>query len=150
MRVSIMAESNFDRTDIRRQSRETILVVDDEPSIRELLGTILGRVGYSVLAAANACEAASIFEGHLTQIDLIITDVWMPGVNGPHLLEQLFSIQPLLKCILMSANDPPALKRDVPFLRKPFSIFQLLNGVEEALQRGEMRPVAGERTERRG
>ncbi|HUD14511.1 MAG TPA: response regulator [Terracidiphilus sp.] len=151
MPVSIMAESILDRTDVNRQSRETILVVDDEPAIRELLAAILGRVGYSVLVAANACEAASIFEGHLTEIDLIITDVWMPGVTGPHLVERLLSIQPGLKCILMSATDRPDLERDVPFLRKPFSIFQLLSGVVEALQDCEMRPVAGGlRLERQG
>jgi CheY-like chemotaxis protein len=118
MPVSTMAESTLDRTAVKRRRHETILVVDDEPSIRELLSTILGRVGYRVLVAANACEAASVFEGHLTEIDLIITDVWMPGVNGPHLVEQLLSIQPGLKCILMSANDLSDLERDVPFLSK--------------------------------
>jgi len=133
MPVSIMAESILDRTAGKRRRHETILVVDDEPSIRELLSTILGRVGYRVLVAANACEAASVFEGHLTEIDLIITDVWMPGVTGPHLVEQLLSIQPGLKCILMSANDLPELEHDVPFLSKPFSISQLLSGVVEAL-----------------
>jgi two-component system, cell cycle sensor histidine kinase and response regulator CckA len=134
MPVSIMAESTLDLTTVKRRRHETILVVDDEPSIRELLGTILGRVGYRVLVAANACEAASIFEGHLMQIDLVITDVWMPGVDGPRLVEQLLSIQPGLKCILMSANDRPDLERDVPFLSKPFSISQLLSGVIETLE----------------
>jgi|ERR1022692_803062 DNA-binding NtrC family response regulator len=145
MPVSIMAESTLDRTDVKRRRRETILVVDDEPSIRELVGTILGRAGYSVLVAANACEAASIFEGHHTEIDLIITDVWMPGVTGFHLVEQLLSIQPRLKCILMSANDPPDLECDVPFLRKPFSISQLLNGVVEALEQVEKGRQWGDR-----
>jgi len=128
-----MAESSVVVTEAKRRGRETILVVDDEPSIRELIATILERAGYSVLLAVDALDAASIFERHFTEIDLLITDVWMPGVYGPHLVEQLLSTQPRLKCILMSATDRPALSRDVPFLRKPFSIFQLLSGVIETL-----------------
>ena len=63
----------------------------------------------------------------------LITDVRMPGVNGPDLVEQLLTIQPGLKCILMSANDRPDLERDVPFLSKPFSIAQLLSEVVDVL-----------------
>jgi two-component system, cell cycle sensor histidine kinase and response regulator CckA len=136
MPVSVMPEAAFDRMDAVRRKRETILVVDDEPPIRELIATILGRAGYRVLLAANGCDAGSMFEQHFAEIDLVITDVWMPGVSGPHLVDQLLSIQPRLKCILMSANDRPTISRDVPFLRKPFSIFQLLGRVIEALKGG--------------
>jgi len=78
-----MAESTLDLSTVKRRRHETILVVDNEPSIRELLGAILGRVGYSVRVAANACEAASIFEGHLTQIDLIEHADDPPILAGP-------------------------------------------------------------------
>ncbi len=134
MMVPILADSARDRTDCNRRAHHTILVVDDEASIRELMAAILRRAGYTVVLAANAHDAASMFEQQFNKIDLIITDVWMPGVDGTHLVEQLLSIHPRLKCILMSANTCPALNRNVPLLNKPFSLFQLLSGVAEAFK----------------
>lgn len=132
MPTTFLAQPARDRTAAQHRGGETILVVDDEQPIRELLAAILRRAGYRVLLAANGCEAVSIFEKQAGQIDLIITDVRMPGATGPYLLDHLLSIHPRLKCMLMSATACPDLDHAVPFLAKPFSLFQLLNTVAEA------------------
>lgn len=136
MLMPIPAKSALDRTDAKRRTRETILVVDNRPSIREAMAVILGRAGYSVLLAANPYEAASTFSKHFTRIDLIITDQWMPGVNGFHLVGKPLPIRPRLKFILTSANARPAVDRDVLVLKKPFSLYELLSGVIRALREG--------------
>lgn len=132
--MAILAKSARSRTAGKDRASETIMVVDDERPIRELVAAILVRAGYGVVLAADAREAASIFTEHFAGIDLIISDVRMPGASGHRLIEQLRGIQPRVKCILMSGDAQLAADPDVPLLRKPFSLYQLLGSVAGALR----------------
>jgi PAS domain S-box-containing protein len=125
-------------------SRETILVVEDEAALRPLFRTILEQGGYAVLVAAHGAEALRLHEQHPGRIDLLLTDVTMPGMTGPDLAERLSRLQPSLKVLYMSGAAAPA---DLPggagaaFLRKPFRPEALLAKVRELLAEG---PASGE------
>ncbi len=119
---------------------ETILLVEDEPAVRSLARVLLERAGYRVIPAANAQEAVLQFQSVGTEIDLVITDVVMPGASGPALLRYLSDQRPDLKVLFMSgyAHDAvPALGRldkDAIFLQKPFTAERLIEKVREALE----------------
>jgi PAS domain S-box-containing protein len=104
----------------------TVLVVDDSDGLRRLIGRMLERLGHSVLLAANADEALRLFEQEAS-IDLLLTDVVMPGASGPDLTRLLMDQRPGLKVIYMSgyANETIVrhglLKPGIAFLHKPFS-----------------------------
>jgi PAS domain S-box-containing protein len=105
---------------------ETVLVVDDEGALRELTRRLLNVRGYNVLTAANAEEALALCE-HAPPIDVLLTDVVMPGASGPELKGQLVQRRPDLKVIYMSGYTDDALVRHgilnpgIAFLNKPFS-----------------------------
>ncbi len=81
----------------------TVLVVDDEPQLRMMLTHFLGQEGFAVLTAGCGSEAISLFRSH-PEIDLLITDILMPGMDGPSLAAALRSIKPDLAVLLMSGN----------------------------------------------
>jgi len=124
--------------------RERILVVDDEPGVRALAARMLRSAGYEVTEAANAIEALHLFERDPDQFDLILTDIIMPAMSGPELIERLLKIRPTLRAICMTgyAHDPFAVVSQsarVPVLSKPFTrahlllqVRQRLDGVNEA------------------
>jgi PAS domain S-box-containing protein len=120
---------------------ELLLVVEDEPSVRQLTKILLEKAGYRVLIAANAQEAADLFQRHGDSIALLITDVVMPGPSGPALLRHLSEQRPGLKVLYMSgyADDAVpaqgALDPDAVFLQKPFTADRLVHKVREALER---------------
>jgi two-component system, cell cycle sensor histidine kinase and response regulator CckA len=120
---------------------ETLLLVEDEASIRKLAKRILDRAGYRVLEAANGEEAEHSFAEHAGSIDLVVTDMIMPGCSGPELLNRLWARAPALKALLMSGhNAQPAwtgknTPRDLPFVQKPFTAAELERQVRYALDR---------------
>jgi two-component system cell cycle sensor histidine kinase/response regulator CckA len=120
---------------------EMLLVVEDEPSVRHLTKILLEKAGYRVLIAANAQEAAELFQRHGDSIALLITDVVMPGPSGPALLRHLSEQRSGLKVLYMSgyADDAVpaqgALDPDAVFLQKPFTADRLVHKVREALER---------------
>jgi two-component system, cell cycle sensor histidine kinase and response regulator CckA len=120
---------------------ETILLVEDEPAVRQLARVLLERAGYRVIPAGNAQEAVARFESAENEIDLVITDVVMPGASGPALLRHLWERRPGLKVVFMSGyadGAVPALGRldkDAVFLQKPFTSERLIDKVHEALAR---------------
>lgn len=122
-----------------RSGGVTVLVVEDEGAVRSLTTAILTRHGYRVLAAANAAAALELLKASPTP-DLLITDVVMPGMQGPALARELRQRMPSLPIVLMSgyAADEVTdeLLRDAVLLPKPFSSALLLETVRSALGDG--------------
>ncbi|MBU8870973.1 MAG: PAS domain S-box protein [Gemmatimonadales bacterium] len=137
------SEWTADKTDIQNgpvpEGQETILLVEDEEGILELTTRLLERQGYTVLAASSPEEAISRAEQHEGDIQLLMTDVVMPGMNGRDLAERLVSICPDLKCLFMSGYTADVithrgiLETGVHFLHKPFSILDLATRVRSVL-----------------
>ena len=81
---------------------ETVLIVEDEDILRKLLVQILESIAYKVLQAPNGTEAIAVAQGYADRIDLLLTDVEMPGMNGSELAKQLELHNPEMKVLLMS------------------------------------------------
>jgi PAS domain S-box-containing protein len=121
---------------------ETILLAEDEKSVRVTSRLFLEALGYTVLAAERPEEALRLAGAHAGSIHLLITDVIMPGMNGPDLAGRLAEKHPNLKCLFMSGytadvmTQRGALGAEVPFLPKPFSRHDLARKVREVLDGG--------------
>lgn len=113
--------------DLAASSHESILVVEDEPSLQDLAKLILEGHGYSVTTAANGQEALMAAENRDTPFDLLLTDVIMPGMSGRILADQLSKSFPALKVLYMSGYTDDAivhygmLEPGIEFIHKPFS-----------------------------
>ena len=119
---------------------ETILVVEDEGGIRALVRKILRRQSYEVLEAGSAEEALALLAARPTSINLLITDMTLPGRNGRQLAEQIKTTQPNLLTMYISGytDDPAVYDRDnlpagAVFLQKPFTLGSLVKKVREVL-----------------
>ncbi len=118
---------------------ETVLLAEDEDSLRALGTRILTDGGYAVLAARDAREAIEQEERHAGPIHLLVTDVVMPGVSGRMLIEQIRARRPGIRVLYMSGHTDDEIVRrgvldaDVPFLGKPFSPWMLLQAVRRVL-----------------
>jgi PAS domain S-box-containing protein len=118
---------------------ETILVVEDEDSVRALVCSILQKQGYTVLQASDAIEAAHISAQRNDTIDLMITDVIMPSISGSELAAQLKLLRPSMHVLFMSGYSDNAiahqgiLKPDTSLLEKPFEPHALVAKVREIL-----------------
>ncbi len=119
---------------------ETILLVEDELMIRDMTSRMLARMGYTVLSADTPANAIDLIGGHdAGHIDLLLTDVIMPGMNGCNLAEQLLEKQPGLTCLFMSGYTANVISKQgvfgegVHFIQKPFSINQLATKIRAAL-----------------
>ena len=121
---------------------QTILIIDDDDAIRSNVRDCLQHLGYKVLEAANGEAALEICEGNQAQIDLIMTDLIMPGMGGPELSRNLADRFPNIRVLVTSGyTQDCAARRDLlqagkPFLEKPYSVAALAAAVEEALFRG--------------
>jgi CheY-like chemotaxis protein len=117
---------------------ETILIVEDEPAVRAVVGRILGRRGYRVLSAPDGRAAIAIFERDPAAVDLLVTDVVMPGMGGVDLAERLRGRRPDLRVLYLSGYpETSATQRGLPpgapFLGKPFAPADLAGKVREVL-----------------
>jgi signal transduction histidine kinase len=118
---------------------ETILVVEDEDGIRELVSKVLGLGGYTVLSAAGGKEAAAAVDRHEGPIHLMLTDMVMPGMSGPELADRLKSKHSSMKVLYMSGYADDAVLRHgelapgMPFLQKPFTSATLTQKIREVL-----------------
>jgi two-component system cell cycle sensor histidine kinase/response regulator CckA len=116
---------------------ETILVVDDEPSVRTLIERILTMRGYTVLAAAGPEEALALNREH--EVDAVITDVMLPWMKGPELVGQLRRHRPQLHALFISGFTSDALEEggvspgDAAFVQKPFTGEALTSRLRELL-----------------
>ena len=119
---------------------ETILLVEDERAVATLAESLLQRMGYRVMTAFSAAEAIALAGGYAGVIDLVLTDVVMPGASGRDLVEQLRGARPGVRVLYMSGYPADAVVRhgveegDVPFLQKPFTMASLAAKVREALR----------------
>ncbi len=119
---------------------ETILLVEDEPALREMAGTLLERLGYTVLAASNGIEALGLQEAHLPgRIDLLFTDFVMPQMNGKELAERVHATSPHTRTLFTSAFTANAishqgvLNQGTALLQKPFTPAALAQKLREVL-----------------
>jgi CheY-like chemotaxis protein len=135
----VMPDSVQDKPGLAPGGRETILLVEDEPAILSLGRAMLEKLGYRVLTASMPEQALMAAKTHRGRIDLLITDVIMPSMNGRDLAEQLRVIFPDLKILFMSGYTADAiahhgvLEEGVQFIQKPFSRKALALKVAEAL-----------------
>ncbi len=117
---------------------ETILVVDDEPSIRHLIGRTLEDQGYQVLEAPTAQHAMVVAERHISEIDLLVTDVMLPDISG---FDLAYCLGGIMKVLVVTGHDPGVRTglRGTRFLRTPFRADELLRSVRRVL---DPRPLA--------
>jgi two-component system cell cycle sensor histidine kinase/response regulator CckA len=124
---------------VSRGGHETILLVEDEKTVRELVRLTLQAEGYTVLEADSGSEALSLAKHYQGQIDLLMTDVVMPHMNGRELAEQLKALYPQLRILFMSGYTNETIVRhgvlatEIKFLPKPFSPVTLTSKVREVL-----------------
>jgi CheY-like chemotaxis protein len=119
---------------------ETILLVEDDPALREMAATLLGRLGYTILTAANGLEAMNVTHQSATgHIDLLFTDVVMPHMSGKELSDRIRSLYPRTKILFTSAYTENAivhqgvLNPGIMLLQKPYTPSALASKVREAL-----------------
>ncbi len=121
------------------QGAETILLVEDEPAIQQMAKAMLERLGYTVLTTTSPTEAIRLADAHAGDIDLLMTDVIMPEMNGRDLATDLLALYPDIKCLFMSgyAADVIAphgvLEPGVHFVQKPFSVDIVAARIREVL-----------------
>ena len=121
-------------------SAAKLLVVDDVPDNRDLLVRRLNRLDIKQIdQASNGVEALEVIEKEGAQIDLVVSDVVMPEMDGPTLLKELRRINPGMKMIFVSGYAEQAFEKNLPegqapaFLPKPFTLKQLATAVKETM-----------------
>ncbi len=127
-----------DTSQNRGPSSTTILAVDDEPAILELTKAILGPAGYQVLLAGSGWDAVRVYESATKPVDLLLTDVIMPDLNGPVVAARLRAKEPRLKVLFISGfHDTQfvqgAMGDGFALLAKPFTPESLLRAVRASL-----------------
>jgi CheY-like chemotaxis protein len=118
------------KSGVKPEAGETILLAEDEPAVRGLVGETLRQLGYAVLEASDGYEALKIFEEHKTGIHLLLTDVIMPLMNGQELTVRVKAICPGIKVLYMSGYTDDVLafhgiEPAIDFIQKPFSSSEL-------------------------
>jgi two-component system cell cycle sensor histidine kinase/response regulator CckA len=120
--------------------RGTILLVEDEEGLRALNARGLASRGYTVLEAGHGVEAIEVLKQHGGSVDLVVSDVVMPEMDGPTLLKELRKTNPALKIVFVSGYAEDAFEKSLPageqfaFLPKPFTLKQLVAAVKETMQ----------------
>ncbi|HTA06840.1 MAG TPA: ATP-binding protein [Solirubrobacteraceae bacterium] len=124
-----------------RSCGETILLVEDEEVLRDVTCRILTAAGYKVIVAADGLDALGVAATHPEHIDVLLSDVVMPRLNGPQLAEQLLAKHPSTRVLLMSGFAEPILDRGghlgegVTLIEKPFSGPALLTKLAQVIER---------------
>jgi len=118
---------------------EVVLLVEDEDAVRKLARAMLEMFGYTVLEARHGKEGLSVCENHAGRIDILVTDVLMPGIGGRELAERAALLRPKMSVLFMSGHTDDAVLdlgiklRGTPFLQKPFTVTQLARKVRAVL-----------------
>lgn len=131
---------------VSNHAPRTILVVEDDPLIRSMLHLALRRFGHRIIAAADGLEGAALLDREIHNIDLLLTDVSLPGMRGPELADKALALRPGLKIIFASGSLFPEDTADtlngLPFLRKPFTLASLRSAIEKIFSETNARSLA--------
>ncbi len=136
--VSVVPETK--PTTLNLHGSETILVVEDEEVLRDLIDRSLKLYGYTVLSARNGGDALLLCENHPARIHILLTDVVMPQMNGRDLAGRLRTLRPDLKVLFMSGYTDNVivhhgiLEPEISFIQKPFRLTELLEKIREILE----------------
>jgi len=121
------------------KGKETVLLVDDEPKVLDICERFLKTLGYSVLAAKSGFEALKTYERNRSNIDIVVIDMIMPGMNGRELFDQLRAIEPSLRTLVSTGYSVEGEVSDLMirgckgYIQKPFSIRVLANEIRRIL-----------------
>ena len=124
---------------MRLSGSETILAVDDDPAMLELVGEVLTPLGYNVLFAATGEEALQVAQTGTEKIDLLLTDVVLPGIKGQELAEKILTSDPHICVLFMSGYLCPSMayneseKKVEAFVQKPFAPNTLVRKMRKLL-----------------
>lgn len=113
---------------------ETVLLVEDEENIRGMTAQFLASLGYCVLPAANGAAALRLAEQHGQGIDVLVTDVALPGIRGTEVAERLRASQPGVRVLFVSGDSEAPGKDGEHMLEKPFDLTELARSIREVLQ----------------
>jgi CheY-like chemotaxis protein len=118
---------------------ETVLVAEDDPAVRKLIEHVLARAGYAVLVASTPEDALALANMHDGPIDLLVTDMIMPGMTGPALAEGVIAERPGIPVLFNSGYSGEDIVRrgldtDLPFIEKPFTPGALIDKVQQLLR----------------
>jgi len=139
------AEASKEDRALQLQGGETVLLVEDDASVCELVRAVLTSYGYSVLAARRPQEAEAICQAHASRIQLLLTDVILPEMSGAELARRLTGLNPQLRVLFMSGYIDDSVVRQgirnpgVAYLQKPFSPTSLAIKVREVLDSASVR-----------
>jgi CheY-like chemotaxis protein len=130
----------------QQRIRETILLVEDEPFVRYAAAEILKDEGYTLMIASTPAEALEVCGNNASLVDLLLTDIVMPGMNGHELSRAFATLCPHAQVLLMSGYTEQLDLCELAFpgsryLPKPFSMGTLLRSVREALDRNRVNPT---------
>lgn len=123
------------------QLKQYILVIDDEPGVREVTAEILREAEVQTLEASGGPAGIELFRNHSDQIMLVLLDYYMPDMNGIEVLEKLWYIDPSVPVLLFSGYSQSSIMRNcerdnaIGFLQKPYTINELLFAVRQHLKR---------------
>ncbi|MEQ8220742.1 MAG: response regulator [Candidatus Eremiobacterota bacterium] len=137
-------EENLNKTQKKNgenipKGKETVLICEDEEFILNLCKNSLTKLGYMVITAKSPKQAVTMVKNHTGKIDLLLTDVVMPEMNGRELMGELQNIRPGIKCIYMSGYTAEiiahkgVIEEGVNFIQKPFSVYELAQKVREVI-----------------
>ncbi|MGW8288234.1 MAG: response regulator [Desulfobulbales bacterium] len=124
---------------MRLRGSETILAVDDDPTILDLVINVLKPMGYQVLLASSGEQALELAASHQDEIDLLLTDVMLPGIKGHELARRVLHARPGIGVLFMSGYFRPSMANSntergfEAFLQKPFSPNTMLQKVRKLL-----------------
>jgi DNA-binding NtrC family response regulator len=137
--IAHAADSRLVEKDASLRGRETILIVEDDPAVCELVRAVLDAHGYQVLTAALPQQAEAQLAAANNEVDLLISDVVMPDISGTELAQRLLARNAGMKVLFMSGYIGDAIVRagiqekEVPFLQKPFAPVTLVRKVRDVL-----------------
>lgn len=134
----VSASDDVRRSGVTAPRPAVVLVVDDDTSVLIAARRILAKYGYTVLEAPGGEEALQVARENAQRIDVVLTDVRMPGLDGPALVRKLADLIPTLRVVYMSGYTDGRLEQELPapdraFLSKPFTVEQLTRTLADIL-----------------